>query len=97
MNYIGYYSAHEETMKTEIAEQARAGEGRVAEVVRGAMVDCRRDQLWQKLQQESSPLSHLEFLEMIDLVHHHTLDMLDPQLQPLLKVLGPVWLMNGRR
>jgi len=85
VNYIGYYSAHEETMKSVIAEQARAGEERVAGVVRGAMVDCRRDQLWQKLRQESSTLSHLEFLELIELVHHHTLDKLDPQLHPLLK------------
>ena len=65
-------------MKSVIAEQARAGEERsaqmdymhtqcthahahhficrVAGVVRGAMVDCRRDQLWQKLRQESSTL-----------------------------------------
>merc|ERR1719500_1048214 len=42
VNYIGYYSAHEETMKAMIAEQAIAGEERVAGVVRGATVDCRR-------------------------------------------------------
>ena len=41
VNYIGYYSAHEETMKAVIAEQAIAGEERVAGVVRGATVDCR--------------------------------------------------------
>ena len=41
VNYIGYYSAHEETMKAVIAEQAIAGEERVASVVRGATVDCR--------------------------------------------------------
>ena len=45
MNYIGYYSAHEETMKAVIAEQAIAGEERVAGVVRGATVDCR----WKEL------------------------------------------------
>ena len=86
VNYIGYYSAHEETMKAVIAEQARAGQERVAAVVRGAVVDCRRDQLWQKLQQEASTLSHHEFLELIGLVHHHTLDRLDTQLLPLLQV-----------
>ena len=41
MNYIGYYSAHEETMKAEIVKQATIGEERVAAVVRGATVDCR--------------------------------------------------------
>jgi len=85
VNYIGYYSAHEETMKAVIGEQARAGQERVAAVVRGAVIDCRRDQLWQKLQQEASTLSHHEFLELIGLVHHHTLDRLDPQLLPLLQ------------
>ena len=51
------------------------------EIFEGAMVDCRRDQLWQKLllfeSRGSGPapnLSHLEFLELISLVHHETLD-----------------------
>merc|ERR1712116_89056 len=38
VNYIGYYSAHEETMKAEIVKQATFGEERVAAVVRGATV-----------------------------------------------------------
>ena len=53
VNYIGYYSAHEETMKAVIAEQAIAGEERVAGVVRGATVDCRSDLL--PLFREGSP------------------------------------------
>ena len=44
----------------------------------GAMVDCRRDSLWQKLLLETEGsnqgLTHVEFLELISLVHHETLD-----------------------
>ena len=56
--------------------------------VRGAAVDCRRDQLWQKLVVSPS-LSHLEFLELISLVHHQTLDKLDPRLAPLMENSPP--------
>lgn len=80
VNYVGYYSQHEETMKTVIQSQASAGEESVKRVVSGAMVDCRRDSLWQKLLLETDTstsatcLSHVEFLELISLVHHETLD-----------------------
>ena len=48
-------------------------------VLTGAMVDCRRDSLWQKLLLETEGsqgqgLTHVEFLELISLVHHETLD-----------------------
>ena len=140
VNYIGYYSAHEETMKSVIAEQARAGEERSAQMdymhSRTQCTQCTQAHMhtctplylqggWSSegchggLQERSAlaetetgeqhtqvnhlrphlhlhispathftcyPLSHLEFLELIELVHHHTLDKLDPQLHPLLKV-----------
>ena len=41
-------------------------------------MDCRRDSLWQKLLLETEAsnqgLTHVEFLELISLVHHETLD-----------------------
>lgn len=87
--YVGYYSEHEEKMKMVIQDQARIGEERVTSVVKGAMVDCRRDQLWQKLLQDRGAggpsLSHVEFLELISLVHHETLDKIDIRLKPLLQ------------
>jgi len=89
VNYVGYYSAHEETMKSVIQSQAMSGEERIQLVIKDAMVDCRRDQLWQKLLLDRGPscpsLSHLEFLELISLVHHQTLDKIDPRLSPLMK------------
>jgi len=89
VNYVGYYSAHEETMKTVIQSQALTGEERISLVVKDAMVDCRRDQLWQKLLLDRGPacpsLTHIEFLELISLVRHQTLDKIDPRLAPLLQ------------
>ena len=84
MNYVGYYSQHEETMKTVIQNQAQSGEEKVKDIFEGAMVDCRRDQLWQKLLIDRGSgtvpnLSHLEFLELISLVHHETLDKVDTE------------------
>lgn len=94
VNYVGYYSQHEETMKALIQNQAKAGkilnsvyffyicqlyagEDNIRRIVTGAMVDCRREFLWQKLL-DSSPcqhaLTHVEFMELISLVHHETLD-----------------------
>jgi len=89
VNYVGYYSAHEETMKSVIQSQANDGVEHVSHIFNGAMVDCRRDQLWQKLLLDRGPncpsLSHVEFLELISLVHHQTLDKIDPRLSPLME------------
>ena len=50
----------------------------MSEVVKEAMVDCRRDQLWDKLLLDKGPacpsLTHVEFMELISLVRHQTLD-----------------------
>ena len=54
-NYVGYYSAHEETMKSVIQSQATSGEERIQLVINDAMVDCKRDQLWQKLLLDRDP------------------------------------------
>lgn len=113
VNYVGYYSQHEETMKTVIQNQAQAGEEKVKDMVDMAMVDCRRDQLWQKLLIDRGSgtvpnLSHLEFLELISLVHHETLDKVhnimlnvddremfqfDPRLAPLVQK-SPGWYLG---
>ena len=80
------------------------------EIFEGAMVDCRRDQLWQKLllfeSRGSAPapsLSHLEFLELISLVHHETLDKVGQVVSPCVVIMShlssltPAWLLSYRR
>jgi len=94
VNYVGYYSAHEETMKTVIQSQSKMAEERITLVVRDAMVDCRRDQLWQRLVTNNpSSLSFKEFVHLTTLVHSETLDELDPRLGPLLNK-NTVWYYN---
>merc|ERR1719347_1646915 len=92
VNYVGYYSAHEEKMKSVIVGESLAAEEKMRSVVSVAMVDCRRDHLWHKLLQgeESPAITHLEFLELISLVHHETMDKIDPRLSPLL-LKPPRW------
>ena len=49
-------------------------EEKITLVVRDAMVDCRRDQLWLRLSTNSPPLSFSEFVHLTTLVHSETLD-----------------------
>jgi len=49
-------------------------EERITLIVRDAMVDCRRDQLWTRLMRGSPPLSYSEFVHLTTLVQHETLD-----------------------
>jgi hypothetical protein len=49
-------------------------EERITLIVRDAMVDCRRDQLWTRLMTGSPPLSYSEFVHLTTLVQHETLD-----------------------
>ena len=49
-------------------------EEKITLLVRDAMVDCRRDQLWLRLSTNSPPLSFSEFVHLTTLVHSETLD-----------------------
>ena len=42
-------------MKSVIQSQATSGEERIQLVINDAMVDCKRDQLWQKLLLDRDP------------------------------------------
>jgi hypothetical protein len=50
-------------------------EERITLIVRDAMVDCRRDQLWSRLMNNGPPaLTYSEFVHLTTLVQHETLD-----------------------
>lgn len=53
INYLGYYSSHEQLMQQLILEQADSAVQRICTMVSQGMVHCRRHLLWNKLQ--SSP------------------------------------------
>ena len=57
-----------------LSGQAKMAEERITLIVRDAMVDCRRDQLWTRLMRGSPPLSYSEFVHLTTLVQHETLD-----------------------
>lgn len=49
INYLGYYSSHEQLMQQLILEQADSAVQRIRAMVSQGMVHCRRHLLWNKL------------------------------------------------
>ena len=49
-------------------------EERITLLVRDAMVDCKRDQLWKRFLTNNPPLSYQEFVNLTTLVHSDTLE-----------------------
>lgn len=50
VNYLGYYSSHEQLMQQLILEQADSAMQRICSMVSQGMVHCRTHLLWNKLQ-----------------------------------------------
>nr|CAD7604775.1 unnamed protein product [Timema genevievae] len=97
VNYLGYYSSHEQLMQQLILEQAENAKHRIREMVAKGMVHCRTHLLWNKLQCSGSRrddstardpnthnLTYAEFLELHNLAMVEPLSQLDPRLGPLL-------------
>ena len=49
MNYVGYFSSHEQSMETVVNLQSSMTESELTSIFRKAAVHCRRDQLWKNL------------------------------------------------
>ncbi|CAG7825302.1 unnamed protein product [Allacma fusca] len=49
VNYMGYFSSHEQMMQTIVNEQVVEIEKEINGIVSKASIDCRRDLLWQRL------------------------------------------------
>lgn len=75
-------------MQSMISEQARKAEELIRAIVNQAKVHCRRDTLWQRLQQSpassSTNLTYFEFRELLTLSHREPISSGEPQLVPLL-------------
>uniref|UniRef100_A0A0N7ZXW0 Protein SZT2 n=1 Tax=Daphnia magna TaxID=35525 RepID=A0A0N7ZXW0_9CRUS len=88
INYLGYYTKHEQDMQSMMSEQAKKAEDLIRAIVNQAKVHCRRDTLWQRLQQSpassSTNLTYLEFRELLTLSHTEPISSGEPQLVPLL-------------
>ena len=90
INYLGYYTKHEQDMQSMMSEQSKKAEEMIRSIVNQAKVHCRRDTLWQRLQQNpssqpsSSPLTYSEFRELLSLSYTEPVSSSEPQLVPLL-------------
>ncbi|XP_049806805.1 KICSTOR complex protein SZT2-like [Schistocerca nitens] len=87
VNYLGYYSSHEQLMQQLILEQASTSCNRIKSMVAKGMVDCRTHLLWDKLQcspKDTKELTYSEFCELCELAVTEPLSHLDPRLGPLL-------------
>ncbi|XP_048517774.1 KICSTOR complex protein SZT2 isoform X3 [Dendroctonus ponderosae] len=86
VNYLGYYSPHEQIMQQLILDKARSTQKDIRNMVSKGMVDCRTNLLWNRMiaPQDSTPLSFDEFIELKLLAKLTPLSQLSPNLGPLL-------------
>ncbi|CAG9855485.1 unnamed protein product [Phyllotreta striolata] len=86
VNYLGYYSSHEQLMQQLILDKATTTKKRIKEMVEKGMVHCRTHLLWNRLisRQESGGLTYEEFLELKNLARLEHLCNLNPDLGRLL-------------
>nr|CAH7745695.1 unnamed protein product [Callosobruchus chinensis] len=86
VNYLGYYSSHEQLMQQLILDRARTTQKHIKDMVSKGMVHCRTHLLWNRLiaLQELNGLTYEEFLELKNLAKLEHLCEMHPNLGPLL-------------
>ena len=84
VNYVGYYSTHEQSMEAVMHLQASTTESELASVFRKASVHCRRDQLWKSL--HDGLCDYSSFTELLKFVH--TEEIVVPKLLPITRQRG---------
>lgn len=85
VNYVGYYSTHEQSMQAVMHMQASVTEAELSSVFRKAAVHCRRDQLWKSL--HDAECNYANFMELLAFVHTEEIAM-----SPLLKNRKIYWI-----
>ncbi|EFN84896.1 KICSTOR complex protein SZT2 isoform X2 [Harpegnathos saltator] len=83
VNYLGYYSSHEQLMQQLIMSQAQAARQHIMSMVDRGALQCRTHLLWDKLLENKSTMTYAEFKELCSLAHIESLPNLDPRLRPL--------------
>ncbi|XP_008200755.1 KICSTOR complex protein SZT2 isoform X3 [Tribolium castaneum] len=86
VNYLGYYSSHEQLMQQMILDKANTTQKHIKEMVAKGMVHCRTHLLWNKLvaPQDANSLTYDEFMELKSLAKLEHLCDVHPNLGPLL-------------
>ncbi|XP_012229201.2 KICSTOR complex protein SZT2-like isoform X1 [Linepithema humile] len=80
VNYLGYYSSHEQLMQQMIMSQAQAARQHITTMVERGALQCRTHLLWDKLLENKSSMTYTEFKELCSLAHVEPLPNLDPRL-----------------
>ena len=83
VNYLGYYSSHEQLMQQMIMSQAQAAREHITSMVEQGALHCRTHLLWNKLLDNRSTMSYAEFTELRSLACVEPLSTLDSTLSPL--------------
>ncbi|KYN29036.1 Protein SZT2, partial [Trachymyrmex cornetzi] len=83
VNYLGYYSSHEQLMQQMIMAQAKAARQHITNMVERGALQCRTHLLWDKLLENKTSMAYTEFKELCSLAHIEPLSNLDPRLGPL--------------
>ncbi|KAL1130342.1 hypothetical protein AAG570_013280 [Ranatra chinensis] len=86
VNYLGYYSTHEQLMQQIIMEEASAAEKHIECMINKGSIDCRTHILWNKLLSTTPTfqLTYSELFELKELAHVQSLLSLDSRLSPML-------------
>lgn len=86
INYLGYFSSHEQVMRQLILDYAYMTQKQIRNMVAKGMVHCRTHLLWNKLvsKQESNALTYAEFMELKGLAKLENLSDMHPNLGSLL-------------
>lgn len=84
INYLGYYSSHEQLMQQTIMSQADAARKHILNMVDRGALQCKTHLLWNKLLECKSAMNYKEFSELCSLAHVESLSNLDPRLRPFL-------------
>ncbi|XP_018578793.1 KICSTOR complex protein SZT2 isoform X1 [Anoplophora glabripennis] len=86
VNYLGYYSSHEQLMQQLILDKANTTQKHIKDMVAKGMVHCRTHLLWNRLisPQETNNLTYEEFMELKSLAKLEHLCNVHPNLGPLL-------------
>ncbi|KAJ8923504.1 hypothetical protein NQ315_010082 [Exocentrus adspersus] len=86
VNYLGYYSSHEQLMQQLILDKAITTQKHIKDMVAKGMVHCRTHLLWNRLisPQDSNSLTYEEFMELKSLAKLDHLCNVHPNLGPLL-------------
>ncbi|XP_024942950.1 KICSTOR complex protein SZT2 isoform X2 [Cephus cinctus] len=84
VNYLGYYSSHEQVMQQMIMSQAQAAREHIMSMVERGALHCRTHLLWNKLLENKSTMSYAEFMELRSLARVEPLSVLDSRLSPLI-------------